>query len=41
MPPPKDTNSNRLKTLKGADEEKKPFVMKRFQNVEAKVKTKF
>jgi hypothetical protein len=41
MPPPKDTNANRLKTYKGEEEEKAPFVMKRFQNAEAKIQTRF
>lgn len=37
MPPPKDTNSNRLKTVKDDETEKKPFVMKKFQNVPSRV----
>jgi hypothetical protein len=38
MPPPKDTNSNKLKAIKTDEEEKKPFVMKKFQNVPSRVK---
>lgn len=41
MPPPKDTNSNRLKTHKGDPEVKEPFVMKKFQNVKPRVQSRF
>jgi len=38
MPPPKDTNSNRLKTLRPDETDgKKPFIMKKFQNVPSRV----
>lgn len=37
MPPPKDTNSNKLKTFQKNDDIKQPFVMKKFQNVPSRV----
>ena len=39
MPAAKDTKASRLKMYHGEPETKEPFVMKKFQNVPARVKS--